>query len=1012
MASLARLIAVRPGEGRLVALVAGAFATVEMGRGLGETGIDALVLSRLGADAYPPLFIGLGIVGLVTSLAYGAALARSRSERFFPTLLLVIAAILAVEWLAALSGIEAIVPVLWISVYAAGMLLLTVTWTVAGAVFDARQAKRLFPLITSAAVVGSLSGFLAAIVIQRLLGAEQLILAEAGAFAVAGALLAGIGPRLRPRPRPGELRMSVGAALTSGASYVARSPLMRWVALAYVLLAVLMFSITFPFMTAMRDEFGGEDGLIVALALFSAGVTGASFLVGVLLANRVYARFGVATAAVVLPVVYLLGFGAWIVRFSLATAVVVRFAQQVTQRGISNAAWGAFFSVIPSARRGPVMAFMDGVPGQFGTFLSGVTIIVAGREALQGVFVVGLVTAAICLVVVLMIRRAYAQALVTTLRSGLAEQVLTGGPGLAALAHEPSVRAALVEATRSETATERLLATELLVGFSDAASDASLVELAGDPDPTVRLAALRGLAARPVDAALPVLRAALSDPDAAVRVTAVRGLASHEDGVGPLPDSDLRDLLAPLSRDPSPLVRGEIAVALGSRGRLDAAEPIVAALLDDEGPAGRTAGLDAIARLAAPVRVDAVPALRADAAPEVRAAALRASAAHPAEGLEIYLDAFHDPAHEVRLAAATAICTRPGGVDAALAMLFDGSAIEQETALEALVGHELAARDRLITWADREVARATALRATAAILARAAPQSSAAFLGRIASRRASAIVSRLLSALALLGAPEAGGLIRRCLASTDAEVRAQAIEALDSIGDARLARGVVRLLDSDATAGTDGPPDIVATADSLRADPDPWIRAMALRTLWEERPDERRALHAYAQADTDPAVRAAVSDEEDVDVTETTRLVSDIDRMLVLRRVEIFAALDPEDLQRVAALAIERRWGGGEPIMVEGDIGSELVVIVEGSVRVVHVDEDQEHFLRRYGPGDHIGELAVLREAPRAATVVAEDPGVRGLVIGGEAIHALLRERPDAAMAMLATLADRISQQA
>ena len=38
--------------------------------------------------------------------------------------------------------------------------------------------------------------------------------------------------------------------------------------------------------------------------------------------------------------------------------------------------------------------------------------------------------------------------------------------------------------------------------------------------------------------------------------------------------------------------------------------------------------------------------------------------------------------------------------------------------------------------------------------------------------------------------------------------------------------------------------------------------------------------------------------------------------------------------------------------------------------------------------------------------------GVRGLVIGGEAIHALLRERPDAAMAMLATLADRISQQA
>jgi CRP-like cAMP-binding protein len=109
---------------------------------------------------------------------------------------------------------------------------------------------------------------------------------------------------------------------------------------------------------------------------------------------------------------------------------------------------------------------------------------------------------------------------------------------------------------------------------------------------------------------------------------------------------------------------------------------------------------------------------------------------------------------------------------------------------------------------------------------------------------------------------------------------------------------------------------------------------------------------------------------------------------------------------------VERRWAGEETVMSEGDVGSELVVIVEGRVRVIHVAAGDEHLLRRYGPGDHIGELAVLRAGPRAATVIADEPGVRGLVIGGEAVHALLRERPDAAMAMLATLADRISRQA
>ena len=74
--------------------------------------------------------------------------------------------------------------------------------------------------------------------------------------------------------------------------------------------------------------------------------------------------------------------------------------------------------------------------------------------------------------------------------------------------------------------------------------------------------------------------------------------------------------------------------------------------------------------------------------------------------------------------------------------------------------------------------------------------------------------------------------------------------------------------------------------------------------------------------------------------------------------------------------------------MREGDVGDELIVIVEGSVRVVRYRPNgAERLVRRYEAGDHIGELAVLREAPRAATVIAEDAGMRGLVIGGAGIE-------------------------
>ena len=58
--------------------------------------------------------------------------------------------------------------------------------------------------------------------------------------------------------------------------------------------------------------------------------------------------------------------------------------------------------------------------------------------------------------------------------------------------------------------------------------------------------------------------------------------------------------------------------------------------------------------------------------------------------------------------------------------------------------------------------------------------------------------------------------------------------------------------------------------------------------------------------------------------------------------------------------------------------------------------------------GDYVGELSLLRGQPRAANVTAGPDGVRGLILRGAELHAILEERPEAAMAMLATLAERL----
>ena len=345
--------------GRMAAL----FATVEAARGVGEIGADTMVLGQLGPGFLPYLYVALGLTSLVASLGFGAAVGRLPRGRLFVALLLVLAGILAAERIVLAGGSEAVIPVVWLTVYVAGALVGTLVWAVAGWVLDARRAKRLFPLCASAAIVGGFVGMIGAGPLARVAGVDNLVLVQAVLLAGAAVLTRQVSRSGRPGPTRRKAT-SLGAEVRIGFDYVRQSRLMRLIAIAYVLFAILFFSVSYPFLSAMTAAFPAEADLATALGLLSAATTAASFLIAIALANRLYARFGIATVALVLPIVYLAGFGIWLVRFSLATAVGFRFVQQVTQRGVSNAVWSAFYNVVPAERRAQVLAFMDGVPGQ------------------------------------------------------------------------------------------------------------------------------------------------------------------------------------------------------------------------------------------------------------------------------------------------------------------------------------------------------------------------------------------------------------------------------------------------------------------------------------------------------------------------------------------------------------------------------------------------------------------------------------------------------------------------
>jgi HEAT repeat protein len=564
--------------------------------------------------------------------------------------------------------------------------------------------------------------------------------------------------------------------------------------------------------------------------------------------------------------------------------------------------------------------------------------------------------------------------------------VLEGGPGSAALARDPAVSDTLVAAlTAPEPGVREMAASLLAQGTMERAGPALIRVVDDDLDPSVRATALDALATLggPPTASAAAM-ACLLDDDAGVRAAALRtvGAVGADD-----PTIDTHPWIEALADDPSPAVRGALAGLYWAYGPDPRSVKIILDLLAAPSNGERLVGLETDRRLGGTVPAERVSGLVDDPSPPIRAAALASLAARDdADGVIVgYLvRALDDDADEVRSAAARALSERESTPSGLLDVLADGSNRAQEAALTALRGHGPDVRQAVIAWTLDRLGRATELRRARIALAVQDPvdppaEPALGFLLDILARREARTVGLALRALVVLGVPEAGGVIRRCLHSDDPEIRARAIEALDSIGDRELPSALVRLLEDEAIDVRDRDAVLARLSD----DDDPWINGLARR----------------------------VRGGEDA-MPDTSRTLGDLDAMLFLRRVPLFDGLEPEDLQRIATTSVEHVYPAGEALVREGDVGDELIVIVEGSVRVVHVDADgTERLIRRYGSGDHIGELAVLREAPRAATVIAEGDGVRGLVIGGAGLKSILRERPDAAMAMLAVLAERISRQ-
>jgi AAA family ATP:ADP antiporter len=947
------------------------------GSALGSAGIETLFFTRFGVRFLPHMYMLLGIVTMVLSLAVTAWFARLAPRRLYVLLPLLLTLSLLLARLLLFFNFPLLYPVLWLGKEIIGTFIGILVWGAASSACDPRQARRLFPLFGAGRILGSVLGGLSTAWLVNWIGTENLLLPWAASTFLAlifTRMLFAMQPVLAPEASRRGKQPGVVEEIRRGYRYIRSSELMRWISLASALFSVLYFSLALPFSRVSALQFPDEAALAGFLGAFQGVSTAAAFLASLFLANRLFSRFGIMSMILLFPLIYLLGFGAMAIAPVFAVIVVFRFVQNLWLSGIADPAYQAMFNVLPPERRDQVRTFMTGIPDQAGTFIAGLALFLGQRTLSPSqLALVGFFASAACVYTIWRARVAYNAALMDALRQGRPQVFFSEEEPFGGFRNDAAAIAAVAAGTIDEDLAVRRVSTEILEHMHLPQAAGVLLHALQDTDAHVRLHALKALSGVPAldvpDKIVPLLQ----DPDPAVRIEAIDCLLN-----APVPVDRLRSLAEPMLDDKDLSVQVHAAAALLKTGPHERAHRILQDLVSSGEDEARVQALSAIrgdfeliaSQLSHPhvsVRKAAISALRRVDAPRA---------------LPVILPLLADPDLRTHVAAEIG---RMGenAWESILQALLDPAA--QAGALDALSYLPVVDPVPIEAFARAAVTRALHYDGLLHALHDTAPR--ALLLRDLLREKAEEHGVLALKAISLLTRRDAISLAIENLTGLEPAQRAHVLEILDSL-DGR-SRAIIRpllVLWDDAPRPATSSPGASPFA-VLLGDPDPWVRDCASF-----------------------AARPTPEGESSMDTVLPT--LSLMERVLFFRHVPLFAGLNTLELKNVAAIAAEMVFTDGEPIALQGEAGDIMHLVISGEIQVVtELPGGGTKDLGRRGPGQFVGEMALISNEPRMANLVACGD-VRTLSIDRRSFHSLLRERPEVGLAVMQELSSRIKHMA
>ena len=558
-------------------------------------------ITDLGADNLPYVLLAAGIIIGVLMTGYTWIVSRLPKNGALAITQLGMAGMLVGFWFLFQTEAPWVSAAFYLMGLILGILLISQFWTVANLVYDPRQAKRLFGFIGGGAPLGGMAGSEILRSLTPVIGTTNMLLISAGMLVVSAGLVWTILRKAEVDAAAvaavaAEAADEKGVSITEAFDLLRRSKHLQIIALviSFAAMGAAIIEQQLNMAAAAAKGASQTDAITVFLAKVQLWTSSIGFVIQIWLTSKIHRYLGIGFALMILPVslgtsavVMLLNAALWAPALARVLDQSLRYTVDKTTREI-------LFLPLPGDIKLKAKSFVDVTVDRMAKAAAALLLLVLVKPwglnwNWQQVSYASLCMVGLWIFMSVVARRGYLRAF----RDSIARRDVAPGDVRLSGADLSTVET-LVHELSNPVPARVIYAIDMLEALGKGAMVTPL--LLHHEAPEVRARTLKTLAELRPDVAaqwMPHVRKALADPEPEVRVAALRAL-------GAMAHEDTPTLTRPMLTDPDPRIRATAAVALATSERpddVDAAEVALSDIVGSTSEATRGARRDVAAAL-------------------------------------------------------------------------------------------------------------------------------------------------------------------------------------------------------------------------------------------------------------------------------------------------------------------------------------------------------------------------------------------------------------------------------